>query len=288
MIVRSGMGVLVMGIAGEQGTYWTEKMAAYGTRIVGGTDSGRGGGRHLEVPVWASAGEATRSESVDVAALFVSAQDTKAAALDAVRAGIRKIVCVTEQVPVHDAMYIIAEARAAGAVVLGPGSAGVVTTSEAFVGVMPAFDKRVFSPGTIGIIARSGRHGILASQTLVQAGLGVSAFIAIGSDPIVGTTTRDALIALDTDPRTRAIALIGDVGGGLEEDTALYASTMEKPVVAYIDNAAAPSRRRHGSYAGADARCPVETAAALRAAGVQVTQTLADMAGQLHSIVGRA
>jgi succinyl-CoA synthetase alpha subunit len=281
------MGVLVMGMAGKQGTYWTEKMVAYGTRIIGGTDPGRGGERHLELPVWSSAAEATRNESVDVAALFVPPRETKTAALDAIRAGIRKIVCVTERVPVHDAMYIIAEARAAGAVVLGPGTAGVVTTGEAFVGVMPAFDERVFSPGTIGVIARAGRHGILASETIVQAGLGVSAFIAIGSEPIVGTTTRDALIALDTDPRTRAIALIGDVGGGLEEDAALYASTMDKPVVAYIDSGAAPSERR-GSYAGPGARCLVATVAALRAVGVQVTETLADMTGQLRSVVGRA
>jgi succinyl-CoA synthetase alpha subunit len=288
MIVRSGMSVLVMGLTGKQGTYWTEKMAAYGTRIIGGTDPERGGERHLDLPVWGSAEEATRSESVDVAALFVPARETKAAALDAIRAGIRKIVCVAEHVPVHDAMHIIAEARATGAVVLGPGAAGVVTTGDAFVGVMPAFDERVFSPGTIGVIARSRRLGALAAVTLVQAGLGISAFISIGDEPIVGTTTRDALIALDTDPRTQAVAVIGDVGGSLEQEAALYASTMDKPVVAYITGRTEPYGQRHGAHAVAGASSPVANAEALRAAGVQVSETLADVAVQLRSAAGRA
>jgi succinyl-CoA synthetase alpha subunit len=290
MIVRSDMGVLVMGITGKQGTFWAERMAAYGTRIVGGTNPKRGGERHLDRPVWASAEAATRDQSIDVAVLFIPPLGVKAAALDAIRAGVRKIVCLTEHVPVQDTMYVLAEARASGVSVIGPNTAGLVTTGEAFVGFMPAFNDRVFKPGSIGVVSRSGSLGTLVCLNLVQAGLGISSFIGIGGDPIIGTTTRDALIALDTDPRTEAVALIGEIGGGMEEEAALYAATMKKPVAAFIAGAAAPAGKKMG-HAGAivmgSKGSHAAKTAALAAAGVHVCATPAAIAAALRGALGR-
>jgi succinyl-CoA synthetase alpha subunit len=208
--------------------------------------------------------------------MFIPPLGVKAAALDAIEAGIKKIVCLTEHVPVHDTMYFLAAAREAGAGVIGPNTAGLVTTGECFVGFMPAFNERVFKPGEVGVISRSGSLGTLLCLNLVQAGLGISSFIGIGGDPIIGTTTRDALESLDRDPRTKAVALVGEIGGSMEEHAAEYARTMTKPVAAFIAGAASPPGKKmghagaivmgsKGSYAGKKA--------ALESAGVTVCAT---------------
>jgi succinyl-CoA synthetase alpha subunit len=200
----------------------------------------------------------------------------KEAALDIISAGIRKIVCLTEHVPVHDTMYVLAAAREAGTLVLGPNTAGAVTVGECFVGFMPAFNPRVFRQGSIGVISRSGSLGTLICLNLVQAGLGISAFVGIGGDPVIGTTTKDALVALDRDPATTAVALIGEIGGAMEEEAAEYASTMKKPVAAFIAGAASPPGKRMG-HAGAivigDKGSYAGKKAALEAAGVTVCST---------------
>jgi succinyl-CoA synthetase alpha subunit len=290
MIVRRTDSVLVMGITGKQGTFWAERMRNYGTRIIGGTNPNRGGQRHLDLPVWASAEDAATSKSIDVAVLFIPPMGVKAAALDAIRAGIRKIVCLTEHVPVHDTMHVVAEARARGVGLLGPNTAGLVTTGETFVGFMPAFNERVFAKGQIGVISRSGSLGTLVCLNMVQAGLGISSFIGIGGDPVIGTTTRDALIALDNDPATEAVALIGEIGGGMEEEAALYAATMTKPVAAFIAGAASPPGKKMG-HAGAivvgDKGSYASKKIALEAAGVHVAATPAGLAPVLRDALGR-
>jgi succinyl-CoA synthetase alpha subunit len=185
-------------------------------------------------------------------------------------------VCLTEHVPVHDTMYILAAARERGARLVGPNTAGIVTVGECFAGFMPAFNPRVFQPGSVGVISRSGSLGTLLCLNLVQAGLGISAFIGIGGDPIIGITTRDALITLDQDPKTTAVALVGEIGGSMEEEAAEYARTMRKPVAAFIAGAAAPPGKRMG-HAGAivmgDKGSYVGKKAALEAAGVAVCAT---------------
>ena len=276
MIVRGAESLLVLGITGKQGTFWAEKMRDYGTRLVGGVNPKRAGETHLALPVWASARDATRDGRIDAAVLFIPPFDVKAAALDAIEAGIGKLVILTEHVPVHDTMYLLAAARERGCRVVGPNTAGLVTTGECFVGFMPAFNPRIFKPGSVGVVSRSGSLGTLLCLNLVQAGLGISSFIGIGGDPIVGTTTLDALKILDQDPATRAVALVGEIGGAMEEAAADYAKGMTKPVAAFIAGAAAPAGRKMG-HAGAivlgDKGSYAGKKRALEAAGVTVCAT---------------
>ena len=276
MIVRGTESVLVMGITGKQGTFWADKMRGYGTRIIGGVNPKRAGETHLDLPVWANARDAAKDTKIDCAVMFIPPMGVKAAALDAIEAGISKIVCLTEHVPVHDTMYFLAAARERGCQVIGPNTAGLVTTGESFVGFMPAFNERVFKAGDVGVISRSGSLGTLLCLNLVQAGLGISSFVGIGGDPIIGTTTRDALISLDNDPRTKAIALVGEIGGAMEEAAAEYARTMRKPIAAFIAGAASPPGKKMG-HAGAivmgDKGSYAGKKTALEAAGVTVCAT---------------
>ena len=286
MIIRGSEAVLVLGITGKQGTFWSERMRDYGTRIIGGVNPRRAGEKHLELPVWASAREAAGDGRIDAAVMFIPPFGVKEAALDAIEAGIKKIVCLTEHVPVHDTMYILAAARDRGAQVLGPNTAGAVTVGECFTGFMPAFNARVFQKGSIGVISRSGSLGTLVCLNLVQAGLGISAFIGIGGDPIIGTTTKDALVSLDQDPATKSVALVGEIGGAMEEEAAEYARTMKKPVAAFIAGAASPPGKRMG-HAGAivmgDKGSYAGKKAALEAAGVTVCSTPSGIAEVLAS-----
>lgn len=276
MIIRGSESVLVMGITGKQGTFWAERMAAYGTRIAGGTNPKRGGERHLDRPVWASARDATKDGAIDAAVLFIPPFGVKDALIDAVEAGISKIVCLTEHVPVQDTMYALSLAHERGAQVVGPNTAGLVTTGESFVGFMPAFNARVFKPGSVGVVSRSGSLGTLVCLNLVQAGLGISSFVGIGGDPVIGTTTRDALVSLDRDERTKAVVLVGEIGGAMEEEAAEYARTMKKPVAAFIAGAASPPGKKMG-HAGAivmgDKGSYAGKKKALEAAGVEVSPT---------------
>ena len=229
MIVRGPERVLVQGITGRQGSFWSERMLAYGTRIVGGVNPKRAGETCCGVPVHDTAVAAMAATPYEVSVLFIPPLGVKAAALDALAAGCRKLVVLTEHVPLQDTAWLLAAAREAGAAVIGPNTAGLVTPDECFVGFMPAFNRRVFAAGAVGVISRSGSLGTLACLEIVRAGLGISAFIGIGGDPLLGTTTRDALVQLDRDPRTRAVALIGEIGGVMEEDAADYAAAMTKP-----------------------------------------------------------
>jgi succinyl-CoA synthetase alpha subunit len=287
MILRGSETVLVMGITGKQGTFWSERMRDYGTSIVGGVNPRRAGEQHLGLPVWATARDAARATHIDAAVLFIPPFGVKEAALDAIEAGIGKIVCLTEHVPVHDTMYVLAAARERSARLIGPNTAGIVTVGECFAGFMPAFNRRVFQPGDVGVISRSGSLGTLLCLNLVQAGLGVRAFIGIGGDPIIGTTPKDALIALDQDPQTKAIALVGEIGGSMEEEAAEYAKTMTKPVAAFIAGAASPPGKRMG-HAGAivkgDKGSHAGKKAALQAAGVAVCATPFGVAEALRSV----
>jgi succinyl-CoA synthetase alpha subunit len=276
MIIRGKDSVLVMGITGKQGTFWAERMAAYGTTIIGGTHPKRAGERHMERPVWATARDAAKDGAIDAVVLFIPPFGVKDALLDAINAGIGKIVCLTEHVPIQDTMYAMAAARERKCQIVGPNTAGLVTTGESFVGFMPAFNERVFKPGDIGVISRSGSLGTLLCLNLVQAGMGISSFVGIGGDPIIGTTTKDALIALDEDPRTKAIALVGEIGGSMEEEAAEYAKTMKKPIAAFIAGAASPPGKKMG-HAGAivlgDKGSYAGKKAALESAGVVVCPT---------------
>lgn len=284
MIIRGSEKVLVQGITGRQGSFWSERMAEYGTRIVGGVNPKRAGETHLGVPVFASAKDAMKTAPFEVSILFIPPMGVKAAALDAIEAGANKLVVLTEHVPVQDVMYFLAAAREAGCRVLGPNTAGAVTPGECFAGFMPAFNARIFKPGRVGVISRSGSLGTLICLNLVQGGYGISAFIGIGGDPVIGTTTTDALAALDRDERTEAVVMVGEIGGAMEEAAAEYARGMSKPVVAFIAGAAAPPGKRMG-HAGAivmgDKGTYASKRAALEAAGVTVLDTPSGVAEAL-------
>lgn len=289
MIIRGRETVLVQGITGKQGTFWAERMRNYGTRIVGGVNPKKAGSEHIDLPVWGSAREAAEDGAIDASVLFIPPLGVKAAALDAIAAGIGKLVVLTEHIPVQDVMYFLAAACEAGVRVAGPNTAGLVTPGECFVGFMPAFNERVFKPGKVGVISRSGSLGTLACLNLVQAGFGISAFVGIGGDPVIGTTTRDALESLDSDANTDAVVMVGEIGGAMEEAAAEYAAGMNKPVVAFIAGAASPPGRKMG-HAGAivmgDRGTHAAKKAALEAAGVAVPPTPSGVSVALRERLG--
>jgi succinyl-CoA synthetase alpha subunit len=289
MIVRDTDRVIVMGITGKQGTFWTERMQAYGTQIVGGTHPGKAGTTHCNVPVFATAREAMQGSGFDVAVLFIPPLMVKAAAMDAIEAGARGLVVLTEHIPVHDVMYFVAAARERGSWILGPNTAGGVTPGECFAGFMPAFNPRIFRKGSVGVISRSGSLGTLFCLNVVQAGYGESAFVGIGGDPVIGTTTREALVALDNFPGTEAIVVVGEIGGSMEEEAAEYARTMAKPVIAFIAGGASPPGKKMG-HAGAivmgNKGSYASKRSALEAAGVTVIDTPSAVGAALRARFG--
>jgi succinyl-CoA synthetase alpha subunit len=250
MIVTRNDTVLVQGITGKQGSYWTARMREYGTRIMAGVTPGKGGQTVADVPVYDSVTDAQRDHHLDVTVLFTPPLMTKDAALEALAAGIKKMVILAEHVPYQDTMEIVAEARDRGAQVLGPNTAGLVVPGQASIGIMPCFAPTIFRPGAVGVISRSGSLGTLFCVSIVRAGFGESAFIGVGGDPILGTTILDALRVLDQDARTEAVVVVGEVGGVMEEEAAEYAAAMKKPVLAFIAGRSAPPGRRMG-HAGA-------------------------------------
>lgn len=289
MIVRSHERVLVQGVTGRQATYWTARMQEYGTRIVAGVSPRKAGITHCDVPVFGSVREAAEHVQLDASVLFVPPLSVKPAALDAVAAGVPKLVILTEHVPVRDTMHVIAAAREAGTEVVGPNTAGLVTPGENSVGFMPAFDPSIFRPGRIGVVSRSGSLGTLACLNIVRAGHGQSAFIGIGGDPVLGTRTRAALEDLEQDRRTEAVVLIGEIGGDMEEDAAGYVPEMSKPVVAFVAGRASPPDRRMG-HAGAifqgDRGSYASKRQALEAAGAIVLDTPSQIGPAVAELVG--
>lgn len=287
MLVTGADGVVVQGITGKQGSFWTERMAECGTNVVAGVSPGRGGRVVAGVPVFDSVAEAAAEHQLDVSVLFVPPLAAKEAALDAIHAGVGKLVFLTEHVPYQDVMYVLAEARDRGTRVLGPNTAGLVVPGVASLGIMPGFAKNIFRPGNIGVVSRSGSLGTLMALNLVTAGYGQSAFIGIGGDPILGTTTTDAVRALDEDPRTDAIVVVGEIGGAMEEDAAEYITGMAKPVVAFIAGRSAPPDRRMG-HAGAivtgdrgSGRSKVDALTAAGAVVIDVPSRVADALREL-------
>jgi len=281
MIVRRPNKVVVLGITGRQGTFWTEKMIAYGTQVVAGVNPKRAGERHCNVPIYASTADAVRDTAADVAVMFIPPANAREAAVSASEAGIKLLVVLTEHIPAQDVMAMHAAAARHGTRIIGPNTSGLVTPGECFVGIMPAFVPSVFKPGPVGVISRSGSLGTLMCLKLTQSGVGQSAFIGIGGDPMLGATTREALEALDRDAKTRAVVIVGEIGGSMEEDAAEYARTMRKPVAAFIAGAASPPGKKMG-HAGAivtgNRGSYASKRKALEAADVMVADTPAQIA----------
>ncbi|WP_331288658.1 MULTISPECIES: succinate--CoA ligase subunit alpha [Methylobacteriaceae] len=291
IIYRRSARVLVQGITGKQGTFWTQKMMECGTQVVAGVNPKRAGERHLGVPVYATAKAAMAESPFDMAVMFIPPAMAREAALDAIQAGARTVVILTEHIPARDVMAIHHAASRHGTRIVGPNTAGIVTPGEGFVGIMPGHNSNIFQPGEIGVISRSGSLGTLICLNLTRAGLGQSAFLGIGGDPMIGTTTRDALQALDEDARTRAIVLVGEIGGAMEEAAADYAAGMSKPVVSFIAGRASPPGKKMG-HAGAIVSGSFGSyegkRRALEAAGVSVADTPAEIPGLLGLGQGRS
>ncbi|HKJ63121.1 MAG TPA: CoA-binding protein [Hyphomicrobiales bacterium] len=284
MIPRRSDRILVQGITGKQGTFWTEAMQSYGSAVIGGVNPRKAGTEHLGVPVFASAREAAQTVPFDITCMFIPPMMARDAAIDACEAGAKLIVCLTEHIPSHDVMEMHAAAKANGARIVGPNTAGLVTVGECFVGIMPAFNDRVFRPGHVGVISRSGSLGTLVCLNLTQAGLGQSVFYGVGGDPMIGTSITDALRLLDADEKTHAVVICGEIGGTAEEDAAEYARGMKKSVVSFIAGRQSPPDRKMG-HAGAiisgGKGANASKRKALEAARVAVADTPSQIAGLL-------
>ncbi|MEM7126601.1 MAG: succinate--CoA ligase subunit alpha [Chloroflexota bacterium] len=250
MINNPTRRVLVQGITGSEGSYWTEKMLEYGTHVVAGVTPRKGGQMVHGLPVYDTVGEACANHEIDLSVIFVPARFTKGAAFEAIEAGVPDLIVLTEFIPIHDVMAFMAAAQERGTRIIGPNCPGVVFPGRDFIGIMPGWAENLFRPGNIGVVSRSGSLGALINLNLVSGGFGQSAFIGIGGDPIVGTTFRDTLEIFEQDLNTKAIVMLGEVGGPMEEEAAEYIPNMTKPVVTFIAGQNAPEGKKMG-HAGA-------------------------------------
>jgi len=276
---------IVQGITGSQGTYHTQLMLQYGTKIVAGVTPGRGGLSVQGVPVFDTVEEAKERFKADASIIFVPAPFAKDAALEAIASNLNPVVMITEGIPVKDEIQLMEIAKRKNTTVIGPNTPGIITPAECKLGIMPG---HVFKPGHIGLISRSGTLTYEIAASLTNANLGQTTCIGIGGDPVVGLNFVDVLEMFRNDPQTSAIAMIGEIGGNAEEKAAEYIMDTKypKPVAAYIAGRAAPPGKRMG-HAGAIVMGKTGTAetkiSALRNAGVKIALTPSDIAAHLKS-----
>ena len=274
VLVNKDSRVIVQGITGKEGTFHAGQMIEYGTPVVGGVTPGKGGLVHLERPVFDTVDQAVRNEGADTAVIFVPPPFAADAIMEAADAGIKVIICITEGIPVQDMVKVKAYINDLDCRLIGPNCPGVITPGEAKCGIMPGF---IHNPGTIGIVSRSGTLTYEAVDQVTKAGLGQSTCIGIGGDPIVGTTTKEAVELLMNDPGTEGIIMIGEIGGGMEAEAAQYIKEHgTKPVVGFIAGQTAPKGRTMG-HAGAIIGGAEDTAEAkmkiMAACGIHVVKS---------------
>lgn len=270
--------VLVQGITGKQGSFHTNQMLAYGTKIVGGISPGKGGQTVEGVPVFDTVFAAVEKVPADAAILFIPAPFAKDAAFEALDAGVKVIVLIPEHIPLHDAMDIMAYAGQKGAVVVGPNTFGLVSSGASKIGIMP---NQYFIPGPVGIVSRSGTLCYEIVGHMTESGIGTTTVVGLGGDRVVGLHFTDVLKEFEKDEATKAVILVGEIGGSSEEEAASYiASSMSKPVIAYLAGRSAPPGKRMG-HAGAiieRGRGTFESKVkALTAAGVKVAELPMDV-----------
>lgn len=249
VLVNKDSKIIVQGFTGSEGTFHAGQMIEYGSNVVGGVTPGKGGQSHLDKPVFDTVKDAVEKTGADVSIIFVPPAFAADAIMEAADAGIKVIVTITEGIPVKDMMNAKPYAKSRGAILVGPNCPGVITPEEAKVGIMPGF---VFKKGRIGIVSKSGTLTYEAADQVVKAGLGISTAIGIGGDPIIGTSTKEAVQMLMNDPETDGIVMIGEIGGSYEADAAKWIQEdgNRKPVVGFIAGQTAPPGRRMG-HAGA-------------------------------------
>jgi succinyl-CoA synthetase alpha subunit len=288
VLINKNSKVIVQGFTGSEGTFHATQMIEYGTNVVGGVTPGKGGTLHLSLPVFNTVADAVTKTGADVSVIFVPPPFAADAIMEAADAGIEVIVCITEGIPTADmvkAKDFLADKKCH---LIGPNCPGVITPGEAKVGIMPGF---IHKKGTIGVVSRSGTLTYEAVDQLTKQGLGQSTCIGIGGDPIIGTTTRKAVELLMKDPDTEGIIMIGEIGGGMEVEAALWIKEHgTKPVVGFIAGQTAPKGRRMG-HAGAIIGGADDTAEAkmkiMRQCGLHVVESPADLGATMAKALGK-
>lgn len=289
VLVNKNSKVIVQGFTGSEGTFHASQMIEYGTNVVGGVTPGKGGQSHLDKPVFNTVKDAVDATGADVSIIFVPPAFAADAIMEAADAGIKVIITITEGIPVKDMMNAKPYAKARGAKLVGPNCPGVITPGEAKVGIMPGF---VFKKGNIGIVSKSGTLTYEAADQVSKAGLGITTAIGIGGDPIIGTSTKEAVQMLMEDPETEGIVMIGEIGGNYEAEAARWIKENgnKKPVVGFIAGQTAPPGRRMG-HAGAIIGGADDTAAAkmkiMAENGVHVVSSPADIGETMKKALGK-
>ncbi len=289
VLVNKNSKIIVQGFTGTEGTFHATQMIEYGTQVVGGVTPGKGGTEHLERPVFNTVADAVKATGADVSIIFVPPAFAADAILEAADAGIRLVVCITEGIPVQDMVRVKNYLQGGSTRLIGPNCPGIITADECKVGIMPGF---IFKKGRIGIVSKSGTLTYEAADQVAKAGLGISTAIGIGGDPIIGTTTKEAVELFMNDPETDAIVMIGEIGGGMEADAARWIKEggNKKPVVGFIAGQTAPPGRRMG-HAGAIVGGAEDTAAAkmqiMTECGIHVVASPADIGKTMAEAIGK-
>ena len=287
VLVNKNSKIIVQGFTGSEGTFHATQMIEYGTNIVGGVTPGKGGQIHLDKPVFNSVAEAVTVAQADTSIIFVPPAFAADAIMEATEAGIKVIIAITEGIPINDMTKAYAYVKNQGATLIGPNCPGVITPGEAKVGIMPGF---VFKKGNVGIVSKSGTLTYEALDQVVAQGLGISTAIGIGGDPIIGTTTKDAVELFMNDPETDCIVMIGEIGGQLEADAAKWIKSTgnKKPVIGFIAGETAPKGRTMG-HAGAIVGGSEDTAEAkkdiMRECGIYVVDSPAQIGAKVAQVL---
>jgi succinyl-CoA synthetase alpha subunit len=287
VLVNKNSKVIVQGFTGSEGTFHAGQMIEYGTNVVGGVTPGKGGTSHLDRPVFNTVADAVKTTGADTSIIFVPPAFAADAIMEAANAGIKVIVCITEGIPVKDMIMAREYIKGYDCLLIGPNCPGVITAGEAKVGIMPGF---VFKKGKIGIVSKSGTLTYEAADQVAKAGLGITTAIGIGGDPIIGTTTREAVELLMNDPETEGIIMIGEIGGNLEAIAARWIKdNAKKPVVGFIAGETAPKGRTMG-HAGAIVGGDDDTAEAkkriMRECGIHVVDSPAHIGSKMAEVLG--
>ncbi len=288
VLVNKNSKIIVQGFTGSEGTFHAEQMIEYGTNVVGGVTPGKGGQTHLDKPVFNTVSEAVEKVDADTTIIFVPPAFAADAIMEAADAGIKVIITITEGIPVADMIKVAAYIENKECRLVGPNCPGVITPGEAKVGIMPGF---VFKKGTVGVVSKSGTLTYEAADQVVKQGLGITTAIGIGGDPIIGTTTKEAVELLINDPETEAVVMIGEIGGQLEADAAHWykESGSKKPVIGFIAGETAPAGRTMG-HAGAIVGGSDDTAQAkkkiMRACGIHVVESPAEIGKKVAEVLG--